>query len=282
MLITLPQFFVVGMPVHTACIALARKSVLCPEEGLSLYASPKLALQDVTSLLDQVYARQVMFHFTSSSMSPVQAKNLTLFEGTDSFASVDLVHFDLPCFSEDIRLSHISCFIDRGYHLDDVKSLCDFCGQTDVPLFVYTQFSHFVSERTELAMSEGAIEATQENDASMFVSGDVKRLLGWSLLAHRLFSRMPLMVDNTLVERAVLAELFRTRGLGTELDGLAQNITDSMRHADENPRVDDPTIQEARQAAVAMMRLLSSSESSSAKLPHDLYAALKHELGMAF
>jgi hypothetical protein len=93
---------------------------------------------------------------------------------------------------------------------------------------------------------------------------------------------MRLMGDNTLTERAVLAELLRTRGVGSELDGLGQGISDSMKHADENPSVLDPIVQEARSASIAMMRLLSDSQSSAMRLPHDLYAALKQELGVRF
>lgn len=283
MLITLPQFFVVPLTVHAACVALSRGYLPCSDEGTCLYATPRSALSSISNVIDLIGNRQVLFHFESVSSTPVQASRLALTEGTNEFSSVIVESLEIPCISRgDIRLSHIDCYMDRGYNLNAIKSLCDFCGQKDIPLFIYENLQYFIAGRTELAMPEGRIEAIQVNDASMFVSGDVARLVGWSFLAHRLFSRMRLMGDNTMVERAVLAELLRTRGVGSELDGLGQTISDSMRHADENPYVQDPVTQDARVASVAMMRLLSASQSSAMRLPHDLYAALKQELGTRF
>ena len=282
MLITLPPSFVVPLTVHAACVALSQGHITSSDSGIRLYSTPRTALSSLTNVLDPIGNLQVLFHFESSSASAVQAHSLTLLEGTGEFVSVVIENFDVPCRDNRIALSHIDCYMDRGYNLGTIKALSDFCGQKDIPLFVYENLQHFIAGRTELSMPEGRLEAVQVNDASMFVSGDVARLVGWSFLAHRLFSRMRLMGDNTLIERAVLAELLRTRGVGSELDGLGQGISDSMKHADENPSVLDPIVQEARSASIAMMRLLSDSQSSAMRLPHDLYAALKQELGVRF
>lgn len=164
-----------------------------------------------------------------------------------------------------------------GRNLEDAKDLQDVCFKRHIPMYFFDTFPNYVSGNVALCMKDGLVEATAQWPDNAFSSGDVDRLPGWASLAIKMQNGLPILEGCTMHEKALLADILKTKGVVNELQGLGWNITESIRHIDEAEVVSD-RYRLSVEAAKVLLELVAIGPLSINALPQDIYALLKLEL----